>query len=220
VSRRGASTEARGSVAGEGWSLGAAWLSPPPLARRRTGAGGPPPGPRPRTGPHGEPTATTARAGERANGQRPRAPGRRGQAAVRSCERSKPWHLRGPGRSAFPGPPARNDGCLPEPVKSAYGVPSGSATPPPDRTRPTLAEPCLRLFLTALTHRLFAKQDALTLKGVMDLIHQNAFWTAAIRTVLTSNRLWHDNESTPPTSSRGNPGPDSSALANRPMRTQ
>ena len=35
-----------------------------------------------------------------------------------------------------PHPPA-NDGCLPEPVKSAYGVPSGSATPPLDRTRPT-----------------------------------------------------------------------------------
>ena len=33
--------------------------------------------------------------------------------------------------------PSVNDGCLPEPVKSAYGVPSGSATPPLDRTHPT-----------------------------------------------------------------------------------
>lgn len=44
---------ARGSVVGEGWSPGAAGLSPPPLARWRTGAGCPPPGPRPRSGPHG-----------------------------------------------------------------------------------------------------------------------------------------------------------------------
>jgi hypothetical protein len=40
---------------------------------------------------------------------------------------------------------ARNDGCLPEPVKSAYGVPSGSATPPPDRTRPTRRAVCCPL---------------------------------------------------------------------------
>jgi hypothetical protein len=37
-------------------------------------------------------------------------------------EESKTRHLRGPGRSALPGPPARNYGCLPEPVKSASGV--------------------------------------------------------------------------------------------------
>lgn len=32
--------------------------------------------------------------------------------------------------------PAVERWCLPEPVKSAYGVPSGSATPPLDRTHP------------------------------------------------------------------------------------
>jgi hypothetical protein len=39
-----------------------------------------------------------------------------------------------------------NGGCLPEPVKSAYGVPSGSATRPLGRTRPT----CLVLLFLLL----------------------------------------------------------------------
>ena len=72
-----------------------------------------------------------------ANHQRSRAPGRRRQAAALSVAGSPRWRLPGSGRSALPEPPARKDGCLPEPVKSAYGVPSGSATPPLDRTRPT-----------------------------------------------------------------------------------
>src|ERR1700733_14843334 len=41
------------------------------------------------------------------------------------------------GEKCAPQPPSENCGCLPEPVKSAYGVPSGSATPTLDRTRPT-----------------------------------------------------------------------------------
>jgi hypothetical protein len=85
----------------------------------------------------GEPAATTARAGGRAN--RPAAASTRATTSSRGSARgrSKRWHLRGLGRSALPKPPERNAGCLPEPIKSAYGVPSGSATPPLDRTRPT-----------------------------------------------------------------------------------
>ena len=44
-----------------------------------------------------------------------------------------------------PEPPVRNRGCLPGPVKSAYGVPSGSAAPPLDRTRPTGQSPLSRI---------------------------------------------------------------------------
>jgi hypothetical protein len=49
----------------------------------------------------------------------------------------KTWQLSCLGRNALPKPRYRIVGSLPEPAKSAYGVPSGSATPPLDRTRPT-----------------------------------------------------------------------------------
>ena len=38
------------------------------------------------------------------------------------------------GEKCAPRTTSEDDRCLPEPVKSVYGVPSGSATPPPDRT--------------------------------------------------------------------------------------
>jgi hypothetical protein len=137
------------------------------------------PGPPPRSGPHGWPAATTPRTGERANGQRPRAPGRRGPTRLTRSRRGRAppcprvW-LRSP-RFFTPYRPtrtrqephapslngdrqssaARDEAriwqvnnmaaaalkcrSLAEPVKSACGVPSGSATPPLDRTRPTLS---------------------------------------------------------------------------------
>jgi hypothetical protein len=58
----------------------------------------------PRSGPHGEPAATNAQAGERANSQRPRAPGRRRQAAAYPAK-LRLRHLRGSGRRTLPEPP-------------------------------------------------------------------------------------------------------------------
>jgi hypothetical protein len=123
--------------AGGGWSLGAVGLSPPPLARRRTGAGCPPPGPRPRTGPHGEPAATNARTGGHANGQRPRAPGRRQQAARLDPEKFKTRHLRGSGRRPLP---ERHRESLTSP-----GTRQERLRRPPDRLRRHLTEPVRRV---------------------------------------------------------------------------
>jgi hypothetical protein len=82
------------------------------------------------------PAATAPHDGERANGQRHKHQGDEGAQAL-NLERSKTWHLGGSVRSALPEPPTRNDRCLPEPVKSAYGVATRWATPTLDRTRPT-----------------------------------------------------------------------------------
>jgi hypothetical protein len=67
--------------------------------------------------------------------RRPQPSGR--PASQRSQSRAVPglrsWHLRGSGRSALPEPPVRNAGCLPEPVKSAHGVPPGGLLTEPVR---------------------------------------------------------------------------------------
>ena len=95
-------------------------------ARRRGGR--PPrsaPPDRPAPGPRRN---ETARAGAR---------DRQADAAPRQAVADlEPWHLCGWGESALP-TASGNGGCLPGPVKCAYSVPPGSATPPLDRTRPT-----------------------------------------------------------------------------------
>ena len=58
------------------------------------------------------------------------------------------------GKSA-PRTATENRGCLPEPVKSAYGVPAGSATPPLDRTRLTM----VGRFTDALPSSIMARND-------------------------------------------------------------
>jgi hypothetical protein len=105
----------------------------PRLCAAAPGAGCPPPGPRPRSGPRGCPAATNARARGRANGQRPRAPGRRGKPRLDRA-RLKPRHLRGSGRRTLPEPPpgivdvSRN-------LSRALRVAARWATPTLDRTR-------------------------------------------------------------------------------------
>ena len=61
------------------------------------------------------------------------------QSSQRQGEGQEHGSYRVRGRSALPQAPPMEYGSLPEPVKSACGVPSGSATPPLDRTRPTRA---------------------------------------------------------------------------------
>jgi hypothetical protein len=96
-----------------------------------------PPGPRPRAGSHGEPAATTARAGERANGQRPRAPGRRRQAAVWSGEDLKMAPARF-GEKCAPRTTNGNDGMSPGTRQERFASLR-------DGLRPHLTEPVRRL---------------------------------------------------------------------------
>jgi len=78
---------------------------------------------RPEQARRGLPAATTPRVGKRANGQRPRAPGQRGQ-PTETGEGLKSWHLRGSGRSALPEPPARTMGVSRN-LSRALRVPAG-----------------------------------------------------------------------------------------------
>ena len=92
--------------------------SPPPLARRRTGAAARrrfespyrPARATRRYEPRELAHARTASSHERQGDRPSRPPG----------ERSRTRHLRGPGRSALPEPPADDYWCLPEPVKGKF----------------------------------------------------------------------------------------------------
>jgi hypothetical protein len=116
-----------------------------PSARGRDGRGRQPPVCRPEKVRAWSPPSRTRRlaARERPTTTRTTRPGaaRRGQARPGAAShlesQKKSLAARQRVRGDITPHPPLNDGCLPEPVKSAYGVPSGSATPPLDRTRPT-----------------------------------------------------------------------------------